>query len=294
MHCSNWEEFNEKVRILQDSEKKWVFRGQRDSRWDLCTSLERALTRFNVPEGKRSHLERVMLREFKRRLHNYTQDVPDESQDDEWMALMQHYGAPTRLLDVTYSPFVAAYFAFEHSEIGDEVAIWAINTDACKGSLESLADPLELLYLPERYEMYQKSRAVGSFKALFAPDRPRKFVLSITPYRLNDRIAFQRGAFLCPGDVTANFMDNLHNTVGDEDVHEKVLKFTMPARENRDRALKLLDEMNINRITLFPGMSGFAESFDARIPFFMNTDWDQNGFNDANIASTSLPGASRR
>jgi len=38
---------------------------------------------------------------------------------------MQHHGAPTRLLDFTYSFYIAAYFALEESE--KDCAIWALN-----------------------------------------------------------------------------------------------------------------------------------------------------------------------
>src|SRR3954462_9410938 len=45
---------------------------------------------------------------------------------------MQHYRAPTRLLDWTYSPFVAAYFAFAEVPTEDSVAVWAINARECR------------------------------------------------------------------------------------------------------------------------------------------------------------------
>lgn len=45
----------------------------------------------------------------------------------EWLALMQHFGAPTRVLDITKSSYVAAYFAIEDATAGDDCAVWAIN-----------------------------------------------------------------------------------------------------------------------------------------------------------------------
>lgn len=56
---------------------------------------------------------------------------------DDWLpvdmlesaALAQHYGVPTRLLDWTYDPFVAAFFASRSSDIvSDDICIWAMNT----------------------------------------------------------------------------------------------------------------------------------------------------------------------
>src|SRR5580704_15740200 len=54
-----------------------------------------------------------------------------------WLAAMQHYGAPTRLLDFTYSPYVALYFALRNrndNEAESDAEVWAINAAAVKAS----------------------------------------------------------------------------------------------------------------------------------------------------------------
>ena len=74
-------------------------------------------------------------------------------------------------------------------------------------------------------------------------------------------------------------MDNLSEFTGEEDLHKKVIKFTLPTGdrgETRDAALEQLVEiMNINRITLFPGLDGFAQSFQTRVKFFRKMRWPE-------------------
>jgi hypothetical protein len=54
-----------------------------------------------------------MLEQFKSNAHLYLTTLPRTFKNLEWLSLMQHYGTPTRMLDFTFSPYVAAYFAFE-------------------------------------------------------------------------------------------------------------------------------------------------------------------------------------
>jgi hypothetical protein len=94
----------------------WMFRGQEKGYWPLASKFERACDRFNISYTDRQRIEDNMVREFRRRLYQYTTHVPSIESYLEILALMQHHGAPTRLLDFTYSPHVAAYFAFESAK----------------------------------------------------------------------------------------------------------------------------------------------------------------------------------
>lgn len=267
--CDNLDEFVREVRPLLESSDKWVFRGHKKADWCLTTTLERACEQFGVEGDERAKIEGCMIREFQRRLHHYTAHVPDEGQLDEWMALMQHHGAPTRLLDFTYSPYVAAYFAFEAAKSNSTVAIWAVNRDWCKKELKRRFSDLFT-----SYEKYGQDRRQEAFKTIFMNDSPKKLVLGVNPYRLNERLAYQRGSFLCPGDVTVGFMDNLSAFTGESSLEDKIVQFTIPTGgkgETRDEELQRLDQMNISRITLFPGLDGFAQSFAPRIPSLFRT-----------------------
>jgi FRG domain len=69
------------------------------------------LDRFKPILGIAINREHWMLYEFKKRYHLYSSVLPAPSDNVEWLALMQHHGAPTRLLDFTDSFYVAVHFA---------------------------------------------------------------------------------------------------------------------------------------------------------------------------------------
>ncbi len=90
-----------------------LFRGQSNADWPLATSFDRCCERESVQKDDRARFEKALNREFRRAYHHYDGHVPSSNAKIEWLSLMQHYGAPTRLLDFTYSIYVAAHFAVE-------------------------------------------------------------------------------------------------------------------------------------------------------------------------------------
>jgi len=283
--CTNYDAFISKAESLF-KEKVWIFRGQTKANWPLQTSLERAYKQFQINrKNDKTKIERNMLREFQRRLHQYTDVIPEDYYVDEWFALMQHYGAPTRLLDFTYSHYIASYFAFEHAESRSQVAIWAINT-------KSLSDKVNELH-PDIYNEYEEYNQNRNIKKPIIRDIllqkklnsksgqytvPRgNLILAINPFRLNERLASQIGVFLCPVNVTLGFMRNLNACIDNNNLKQYVIKYIIPTgdtNQNTIYALVKLDCMNISRTTLFPGLDGFARSFTPRIrPLFIHQNF---------------------
>lgn len=108
---SSWNELHDDLEKLANA--GWAFRGQENATWPLESSLTRYLKKFGVPSTGWLAREKDSLHKFKRKAHLLLPRTPEEGETLEWLALMQHHGAPTRLLDFTWSPYVAAFFALE-------------------------------------------------------------------------------------------------------------------------------------------------------------------------------------
>jgi hypothetical protein len=192
----------------------------------------------------------------------------------EWLALMQHHGAPTRLLDVTRSPYVAAYFAFEDPPPDgvDDCAIWAIDNRLCaqRTGAEALKhDPAMSAAVERSYELTGKviDRETLAAMQLNRPltEDPDKTTLGLgnpgvlpyEPVKISDRMSVQQGMFVVPWNIELSFMDNLHAV----DAADAVMKIVVPSAAVRGRALEQLRLMNITRASLFRGLDGFAQSF---------------------------------
>jgi len=193
------------------------------------------------------NIEEKMIHEFKRRLHHYTSDVPAQDDILEWLALMQHHGAPTRLLDWTYSLFIATFFAVRKPQQGRS-AIFALN----KRGLD--AEHL----VRSGGSTWDKQKKV--VKGLI--ENPRPLVCGVNPRRLNERLAIQQGLFIFPGDVNQPFERNINHAKAEGRLKKIIIE--IGSKERREFILNLR-RMNIDEASLFPGLEGFAESLHTRV-----------------------------
>ncbi|MBN2388144.1 MAG: FRG domain-containing protein [Anaerolineales bacterium] len=222
-----------------DSYRNWAFRGQADAAWQLWPSITRELQNRQVKSQYWTNQESRIFRIFQRKALQLLEKVPDIADTFRWMALMQHHGAPTRLLDFTWSPYVAAFFALESSTT--DAAVWAINTlrlGTYSFTLRSHEDdPMDLEKALKLYYSYSANDvAFGE------------------PFFMDQRLIAQSGTFACPFDLTRPINEILGRR------RDTVAKFVLRGSGLRKQALSELYRMNITHATLFPDLYGLARS----------------------------------
>jgi len=257
--------------------KNWIYRGQKRYQDQIFTSsLERAYKEFNLEQDTIRDREKEIIREFKRKYHHYSSDIPNDDDNLEWMSIMQHYGAPTRLLDWTYSFFVAVYFAIENvkehninSNFIFECDVWALNSEYFsaktvlkpEGYKQIERECKRYMFVSSQY--YNDERMVERIKIIdYLISHPLFCVHAVNPFRLNERLTIQQGVFLFPGDITTiSFDDNLTLKYEGKESKKNLIRFMINVtKEERLNIIKKLHTMNISREVLFPGLEGFAES----------------------------------
>jgi hypothetical protein len=250
VRLADWQEYKKFIRQFSQN---WAFRGQRNARWVLNNAIER--TEFiHFHKG----IEAEFLAEFQRGARNYLSKDETPNHLIEWLALMQHHGAPTRLLDLTKSPYIAAYFAFEQCAIRTDeyVGIWCIHINYLKSrALEILAEEFA-----EALEQSKNLINEKLFEKIFYENN-RRLVFPVEPFRMNRRYSLQQSVFVSTGISDVPLMEQLQFL--DSGIEKAVVKIELAATE-KNEVLRELQLMNLHRASLFPDLDGYASSLRLR------------------------------
>ncbi|HYC51695.1 MAG TPA: FRG domain-containing protein [Gemmatimonadaceae bacterium] len=226
-----------------------VYRGASNAMQPLLTSLDR-LGGTRPPHTK-ADLEEHILRNFIR----YSRPHLDEARPhDDWELLIaaQHHGVPTRLLDWTYSPLVAAFFATRPAD-GDECdrAVWRLDWQAVhrKFKLPSLA------LLTQDLDSTLGGNGKMTPWRLFADKDAKAFACMIEPPSLDSRIVAQAATFTLCSCTKTSFDAFLE----DEGLRDALTKFLIP-RDAVPRVRDQLDLVGIDERRLFPDLDGVAST----------------------------------
>lgn len=224
-----------------------VYRGAANADRPLLTSLDR-LGGMHPPHTK-ADLEEHILRNFIR----YSRPHLDEARPhDDWELLItaQHHGVPTRLLDWSYSPLVAAFFATRPvAGDGHDRAVWRLDWQAVHRKFK----------LPQLALLTQDLDGVWGHKErftpwkLFAQRNGDPFACMLEPPSLDARIVSQAATFTLCSTTRASFDSFLEN----EELGGALTKYVIP-QDEVGRVRDQLDLVGIDERRLFPDLDGVA------------------------------------
>jgi hypothetical protein len=230
----------------------FVFRGEATGNTNLVTSLQRL-------GGEYGDIEPHLLRNFRKYAHR---DVAAGNELWYWLALAKHHGLATRMLDWTYSPYVALHFATARAiEFDQDGLIWMVN----------FVETNKLL--PKKLRSALDDEGMNAMSAGLltevAPTLPafdklgEDFVVFFEPPALDERIVNQYALF----SVMPSPYERMDKWL--EERPELARRVVLPAElkwEVRDK----LDQANITERVLFPGLDGLAtwlkRYFSPRLP----------------------------
>jgi hypothetical protein len=247
IRISSWNELNERLyegswnEPLGRFRSNFAFRGESNASFDLKPSL----LRLGGTAGK---VEHHLLRNFKKYARS---DSVGNDSVWSWLAVAQHHGLPTRLLDWTYSPLVAAHFATVNLDCYDvDGIIWSVDFVKTNRLLPS---KMRAIIEEEGSDTFtvEMLRAVADTIQHFDRLARNEFVVFFEPPSLDNRIVNQFALFSMMSSPTARLDYWL------AEHPELFRRIIIPASikwEVRDK----LDQANITERVLFPGLDGLS------------------------------------
>jgi hypothetical protein len=265
-----------------------LFRGHDEASYPLLTSLDRHAN------SRKRQSEDFLLREFRRGMHQHwkTDELPKT--DLETLALMQHFGVPTRLLDITRNPYIALYFAVRDVSKEEDAAVWAFyihniewtSTKRVKSKepelmkqINRFRDPYSEFLDQELFAKWFMSNESSILGENLSPMKHQEIILRFDPFKTNPRIAAQEGLFLASGSPTRTFEETLLDIVneiefdkGNPDARDpSLIKIIIPG-DLRHPLMRKLEEKGITAAHLLGGAVGFGESLKEKLTFMDDHD----------------------
>lgn len=220
----------------------FAFRGLSDKDYELKSSLIRL-------GGDNAEIEKHLLRNFRKYAPKNT--LSSDLMWD-WMAIAQHHGLATRLLDWTYSPYVAAHFVTANPLYYDrDGVIWCVNFVK---SNELLPQVLRDLLSEEGSNVFtgeMLARVCKSLSDFEKLKQDKDFIAFLEPPSFDDRIVNQFALFSFTADPKSVLNEWL------EAHPELYFKIIIPA-ELKDEIRDKLDQVNLTERVLFPGLDGLS------------------------------------
>jgi hypothetical protein len=192
--------------------------------------------------------ERHLLRNFRKFAR--ASEVPGDSLWN-WLALAQHHGLPTRLLDWTFSPFVALHFATEDpADFDRDGTVWCVDYVAAHRLLPARLRKVLTDESADVFTAEMVSRVVPTLESLDRLSRT-PFLLFMDPPALDERIVNQYALFSLLSEPSLSMDDWIGEHPG---LARRVVVPASLKWEVRDK----LDQANVTERVLFPGLDGLS------------------------------------
>jgi hypothetical protein len=221
-----------------------VYHGSADASRSLLTSLDR-LGGVKPPHTK-TGLEEHILRNVARHSRPY---LPHVANEWELMVAAQHHGVPTRLLDWTYSPLVAAFFATRGSPPRDR-AIWRLDWMRMH---RRFGFPELALLIDDLARFVGRRGEFTPWRLIDEGESGEPFACMLEPPTLDVRISAQAAVFTLCSDPSRPLDDFLAH----HGVEDALSRFIIPADAGacvRDQ----LDIVGMDERRLFPDLDGVS------------------------------------
>lgn len=262
----------------------FIFRGMESDKYKLLPTLFRTCTHLEDLGDEEIQLdnekyliygsEQLILKSFKAEAVAYTSQYSPNNYL-EWMVLAQHYGVPTRLLDWSSNPLVALYFACE-SNSSDDAVIW-ICSARNYSYYSNQRDRRKLSTTP--IEIASKLFDEKTENEDYLPAYP----LIFTPFYYDSRMSAQSSYFMMWGSNQKSLEEQLDGNaymkrktneiepydINDVPTEECVMKVFVHQSE-KQILIRKLDQIGINRKTLFPGLDGVGKYIERKFRFDYN------------------------
>ncbi len=257
MHFVNLIDNNAK---LTEFEQPFYFRGQANSSWTLKPKMTRILEGMKQEEEALKY-EYQAFEYFRERVHLYIPKTSIPLDDTyECLCLMQHYSAPTRLLDWTTSFWVALYFSVfeiivDPTKPSEEVdgAVWIVPTQSMWSAMEidqPKRDWKKILSSMQDFIKFGTSEALPTLTHTYRSDLK------------SERVTIQRGVFTFNEKLDcdqANVIGTALMQRYPNDKAKQLCKLIITS-EQKKHFRRHLTKLNVSAATLFPGIDGLGKS----------------------------------